>query len=123
MVGLFRNELLRCQSYAPGKVGNYRQDSWEWVWEKQTWNQQYWGYPGNQGGALRGESGSVWGLGWGRRFGASFPAHRCIARMRVWKRMGSQWILGLTSLRKREEKSEDLGDQRAPETWDGSARD
>lgn len=75
-VGPFGNELLQCQPYAPGKVGNYRQDSWEWVWEKQAWNPQCWSYPGNQGGALRGERGSVWGLGWGRRLGASFPAHR-----------------------------------------------
>lgn len=34
MVGPFGNELLRCQSDAPGKVSNYRQDSWEGVWEK-----------------------------------------------------------------------------------------
>lgn len=54
--GAFGNELLHCQSDAPGKVGNYRQDSWGWAWEKQAWNQQHWGYPGNQGGALRGVS-------------------------------------------------------------------
>lgn len=56
VVGPFGNELLHCQSDAPGKVGNYRQDSWGWAWEKQAWNQQHRGYPGNQGGALRGAS-------------------------------------------------------------------
>lgn len=73
MVGPFRNEPLWCQSYAPGKVGNYRQDSWEWVWEKQAENQQHWGYPGNQGGALRGESGQCLGAGVGQEAWGLFP--------------------------------------------------
>lgn len=50
MVGPYGNEVLLCLSGAPGEAGNYRQDSREWVWEKQAWDQQSQGPPGNQGG-------------------------------------------------------------------------
>jgi hypothetical protein len=75
MVGPFGNKVLWCLSEAPGKVGNYRQDSWEQGWEKQAWNQQSQGYPGNQGGAVRGESGKKLGAWVGGEAGAPFSCY------------------------------------------------
>lgn len=40
MVEPFGNEVLLCLSDALGEAGNYRDDSWERVWEKRAWNQQ-----------------------------------------------------------------------------------
>lgn len=54
-MGPFGNEVLLCWSDAPGEAGNYRHDSWERVWEKQAWNRQSPGSPGNRGGAVSGE--------------------------------------------------------------------
>lgn len=71
MVGPFGNELLQCQSDAPGKVGNYRQDSWEWGLGEVSMDSAALGLSWSSG---RGPERGEWAVagGWGRRLGASF---------------------------------------------------